>query len=587
MRHWLARSLKRKLSFLLLTSILVPLLSLGFFVYETAAMLTEEKSKQTGMNLLRQIDTNLEFVLQDVEGMSVFLIGQKDIQSYLDKDGIYGNKQTEIIGFLTNLLFSKEYISDITIYPQNGLSLLSTSTILHSGYYDKNGQNRHQFPAKSTKAWTSLYENKTTLGLKKVISFIRPIRDTNTFQEKGTLMISIDEEAISKYLKRSNIESSGFVVLLDNENRVISGSQRTWLNRYITEFYPGIEFNDGESGFGNYGAGTDKQTVLYYTVPKVGWKLVGFIPFREYTAQNRYVLLVTAAAVGVAIVLIAALILFFVQRVTRPLLSLTNYLRQVNPDEPFPTYTVTSYDEVGQLMHSYNKLSDRIERLTEQVKINESRKKEVDILALQSQINPHFLYNTLSSIHWMSLMNKDQKTAEMVSSLGDFLRFSLNQGLDYTPVKQEVDHARNYVRIQSIRYPDKFDVHFLIDPAMLDHKMLKLLLQPLIENALIHGLQKQEGKGKMYVHAGIQGDRLIFAVQDEGIGMDQDTLRKIEAGLNDTVEPHSGERGSYGLSNVHQRLLLHYDSESGLHIQSIAGKGTKVTFSIPIREEHS
>jgi len=583
--RWLARSLQRKLIFLLLASILVPLVSLGFFVYQIAGRVTEEQAKQTGMNLLRQIDTNLEFVLQDVEGMSVFLIGQKNIQAYLDKDSAYGNAQTEIVGFLTNLLFSKDYISDITIYPHNGLTPLSTSSILRSGYAEQSGQDPNRYPRNSTKHWTSLYENLTTLGVKKVVSFVRPIRDMNTFKEKGTLMISVDEAAIAKYLKRADLRGSGFVLLLDGENRVISGNRRDLLNQKIELSHPGISFEEQGSGSLNYGQGADRMTVLYYTVPKVNWKLVEFIPFKQYTAQNRYVLLLTALAVGVAIALIAGLVLFFVRRVTKPLLSLTDYLRDVNPEEPVPTYAVTSMDEVGQLVRSYNKLSDRIERLTEQVKLNESRKKEADILALQAQINPHFLYNTLSSIHWMSLMNKDKKTAEMVSSLGDFLRFSLNQGQEYCQVGQEIDHTRNYVHIQTIRYPDKFDVEFRVDPSLSNEIMLKLLLQPIIENAMIHGILKREGPGKLLIVAAAEGQRMSFAVHDEGVGMDAAALESLRAGLHDPPGVRPASKGGYGLRNVQQRLLLHYGAESGLKIRSRPGEGTKIAFTIPIRGE--
>jgi two-component system sensor histidine kinase YesM len=268
------------------------------------------------------------------------------------------------------------------------------------------------------------------------------------------------------------------------------------------------------------------------------------------------------------------------------LTELTQYLKDLNPDDTIPTYEVKSTDEVGLLVHSYNKLSDRIGRLKEQVQLNETMKKEADILALQAQINPHFLYNTLSSIHWIALMNKDGQVADMVGALSDFMRFSLNKGEEFCPVQQEISHAQNYAHIQSIRFPEQFDIEFFVDSDMMQMPMLKLLLQPLIENSLIHGIQKKNEKGHVYIHGEMQNGRMNFVVEDTGVGIDNNKLR----GLRKLLLESQGRRlkqeevTSYGLLNVHQRLLLHYGNESGLILDSEAGVGTRISFSIPSEE---
>ncbi|MGV2806466.1 sensor histidine kinase, partial [Clostridium perfringens] len=136
-----------------------------------------------------------------------------------------------------------------------------------------------------------------------------------------------------------------------------------------------------------------------------------------------------------------------------------------------------------------------IVKLTDEVKLNESLKKEADMHALQVQINPHFLYNTLSSIHWLALMNQDVKIAEMVGSLSDFLRFSLNNGQEYCTIQQEIMHVRHYVNIQTIRYPEKFKFEVHVEEELYQHTMLKLLLQPLVENSMLHGILSRDGMG--------------------------------------------------------------------------------------------
>jgi two-component system sensor histidine kinase YesM len=343
---------------------------------------------------------------------------------------------------------------------------------------------------------------------------------------------------------------------------------------------------DDPRGFMNYGSGAAKKTIVYYKVPNVNWTLMAVIPFEQYQAQNRYVLSITALAVGLAMLIIAAFVLFFVQRVTKPLQSLAHSLKDFQPDDDVVAIRVTSSDEVGLLIHSYNKLGERIQRLMNQVQRNEALKKEADMQALQAQINPHFLYNTLASIHWMALMNQDPKIAEMVGSLSDFLRFSLNRGHEYCHVKQEMEHARHYASIQNIRYPNQFEIEFIIDAAIESKWMLKLLLQPLIENAIIHGIMQQQDNGYISVRAQpLNEGWMHFTVEDSGKGLTTEQLQLIRQRLEAPMDQHAGPQGSYGLRNVHQRLQLHYGQDTGLTIESIAGHGTQVSFSIPYKED--
>lgn len=584
MRRWLASSLNRKLSFMLLGAILIPLLSLGVVSYRIAAIETEEKVKQSSMSILRQIDANLEFIVQDVENMSVFLIGQEDIQKYLSNPDRGGHMQTVIMGFLSNLVFSKKYIANITVYPSNGNHPLSNTTIFRTTLSDDFQQKT--FASKpGLKWWSSLYENITSTGTEKVVSLLRPIGSVNTYQPVGILSISVNQAAIQKILLQSGIAGEGYVMLLDRDRHILSGGPEKWLNRPVSEVFPNMEAMGEQRGFLNYDKGAQKKTIVYYKVPNVDWMLMAVIPYERYQAQNRYVLTLTAVAVGIAMLMIAAAVLFFVRKVTKPLRNLTHYLKDIQPEDEIPTYEVTSIDEVGLLMHSYNKLGQRIGRLKEQVQRNESLKKAADMQALQAQINPHFLYNTLASIHWMALMNRDPQIADMVGSLSDFLRFSLNKGSEYCRVRQEIDHVRHYANIQAIRYPNQFEIEFQVDAAAEEEMMLKLLLQPLIENALIHGIQKQKEVGQIKVFVELQADGIYFEVQDTGVGMEPEKLMEIEQLLHIKTDSNIPSAVSYGLRNVHERLRLHYGVESGLTIESAVGQGTKVAFTIPKVEE--
>lgn len=584
MENWLGRSLKHKLSLLIIISVLVPVLSLGLFSYSIAERLTEEKAKGSGLNTLRLLGSYLENMVSDVESLSLYLIGHEEVQDYLrtpEKDVL---KQTRIANLLMTMSISKPYIANVAVEPKFDKPAIAYKSETASTWTDI----AEQFPsyyAEFPKWWSAVHMQETSSeGARDVITMSRPIRSTKKYDDiLGMLKISLLQSEITEHLKQGGLEGSGIVLLLDGAGRILAGPDEFSKNGSLVAYYPGINSFTGASGWFEYGTGIDKKTVLYYDMPNVEWKLVGIIPVQAYKSQNQYFLTLTAVAVSLAMLFVIAFVLFLIQKVTNPLSKLTKFLKKSSPDEPLPTLPVTTIDEVGQLIISYNRMSSRIEKLADEVKKNESLKKEADMMALQAQINPHFLYNTLSSVHWMALMKGEGRIADMVGSLSDFLRFSLNNGQEYCTVNQEISHIDNYVNIQSIRYPDKFLYEADIPSELLERKMLKLLLQPLIENAMIHGILKREGVGHISVRAEAGEETIAFVVEDDGVGMSGERLEELRGRIASKLDPegvsdYSG--GSYGLRNVHNRLLLHYGPDAGLHIESKEGEGTRVTFTI-------
>ncbi|GIP24273.1 sensor histidine kinase [Paenibacillus sp. J22TS3] len=586
MENWLGRSLKRKLSLLIIIVTLVPLISLGFFSYKMAEGLTEEKAIITGMNTLRQLEAYLDTMVKDAENMSLFLIGHSGVQDYL-KSQVYDlRQQTTIISFLTNLAFSKPYVANIIIDSMGEKRSISQKSLIRSEFKDIT-ETVPDYYKDHPKWWSDVHRQWTSDGVSQVITLARPIRSLDKYKQIGKVQINLNQAVIARQIQQAVLEKNGFVLLLDEKDRIIAGPSDMGINHPITGYYPDLKPLRDASGYLDYGTGSDKKTILYKKMSGVNWKLVGIIPSQEYRSQNHYFLTLTAIAVTVAILFVIALVLFLIQRITNPLSTLTKFLKKASPDEPLPAIPVKSIDEVGQLIISYNRLSSRIVKLTDEVKLNESLKKEADMQALQIQINPHFLYNTLSSIHWLALMNQDHKIADMVGSLSNFLRFSLNSGQEYCPVQQEILHVQNYVNIQSIRYPDKIRFEVLSDPGIQDRYMLKLLLQPLVENAMLHGILKRDGIGTIKIEIRqTDEDSLHFAVADDGVGMPDERLQWLRSQLTgspvqDREKPSSG---GYGVRNVHNRLVLHYGKEAGLHMESTEGGGTRISFTIPSQD---
>jgi two-component system sensor histidine kinase YesM len=581
MVQWMNSSLRAKLSIIMLISTMVPLLSFGAFTYVISSNVTEAKMKQSGINTLGQMESKLEFVLNDIESMSIFLIGQNDIQRYLKSPQEDKQTRTRILNSMANLASSKPYISNILLYPNSQEIPLSTATIYESDLKEQ----IDVFQVKE-KTWTGLYNMVDYAGEHKILTFIRPMRSIYTFKNIGWLLISLDEEVLAQNWSEPKLgEGRGQVALLDEKGIVISATEKEWLSQPFDTQYPGVWPTLGQSVYGETSSGKaeEKRNVLYYRSQSIDWTLVGTIPYELNRAQNLFILQLTGAAVGITILINAGLVLFVIQRVTNPLRILARLLTKLNPDEPMPMYQPTSSDEIGRLGQSYNMLGKHIKELKEQLIRNETRKKEADIRALEAQINPHFLYNTLSSIHWMALTTEEKRIAEMVGALGDFLQFSLNKGNEFCPLHQEISHIENYTQIQSIRFPDKFEIDYFIDAELQDKYMLKLLLQPLLENSMIHGIQKKEGKGTIAVYVEKLDNRMYFQVLDDGIGMTEERLLAVRNSLEVTND-QDGPIENYGLRNVNERLRLHYGSDAILHIDSKRNAGTRIAFSIPIME---
>lgn len=577
MKKWFRRSLQNQLTVFMLLAVLLPICLLGLFYYFSAVNLSKERATISGQSSLQQLEETLEFIVNDVNNMSLFLIGNEDVQSYLKKDQASVQQRRDIYGVLSNLTLSKPYMANILIEPLNGNPEVSTIPILTterdlSSYRTGN------------KWWSSLYNNKTSIESQDVISMYRPIRSTYDYHLIGHLSIILKQRAIEDYLQSIEFEWDGTVLLMDKGSVLALAGKYNDLggDEEIKKLYSLVNGDATEQAF-TYQINGKKSTILSTTLPDVGWNLIGIIPFEEYSAQNRYFLFLTIISVVVAVLLVSGFVLFFVRKVVGPLSILTKALRSSSPSEGMEELPLHSNDEVGQLVVSYNRLNSRIQSLMGHIKKNESNKRKVDLQALQAQINPHFLYNTLASVHWMALVVNQKNISEMVSSLSTFLRFSLNKGSEYCTVEQELSHLENYVNIQKIRYPGEFRLEINMPEDVKQLYILKLVLQPLVENSIIHGvLPAGDQRGVIKVEGEWDQTNLYVTVSDNGVSISDKQVKQLHEhfSTDENGEVVVGE--NYGLRNVNLRLLLHYGSNARLHITSDPNNGTTIRTIIPL-----
>lgn len=287
-------------------------------------------------------------------------------------------------------------------------------------------------------------------------------------------------------------------------------------------------------------------------------------------------------------VLIFALTLFLSYQIpksiTRPLQKLTEVTEQVAEGNLTVRSDVQTGDEVGVLSDSLNTMIDKINGLLEQVTKEQVRLRKAEFELLQSQINPHFLYNTLDAIIWLAEAGEQKKVVSMVRSLSEFFRTSLNRGKDIIPVKEEVLHVRSYLEIQQVRYQDILNYEIDMPEELGRYMIPKITIQPLVENALYHGIKNKRGSGTIHIRGRRQEGLLVIEIEDDGIGISKERLWQVNDGIRKKVLTG---KDIYGLYNVNERIRLNFGEEYGINIESTYGEGTVVRIKLPCLEELS
>ena len=263
---------------------------------------------------------------------------------------------------------------------------------------------------------------------------------------------------------------------------------------------------------------------------------------------------------------------------TRKIEELTKNMDQVNHGSREVTVSSDSEDEVGILINSFHNMMDEINRLIDEVYVNKIALKEYELKALQAQINPHFLYYTLDNIVWLIDGNEPDEAVEMVVTLSEFFRLVLSKGKEFITIRQEEQHISSYLQIQEKRYHDILDYHIYIDPEIYEYQIPKLTLQPLVENALYHGIKYKRSRGMIEITGTKEGENLYLTVADDGVGMDEDELKKLGKEIS---RPCKETESGFGLANVNERIRMYFGAEFGMKIWSEKGSGTRITIEIP------
>jgi two-component system sensor histidine kinase YesM len=337
-----------------------------------------------------------------------------------------------------------------------------------------------------------------------------------------------------------------------------------------------IPILDTESAVWNEGG----KNYLTDRSDRTGWYVVSVSFDSDAETGWPYVQMMNAL-IGLVLFIIVGLVTNFITRgVTKPLRQLQSGMRSVETGEFRQAGSLEGTDEIRELAREYDIMVGRIGELMEQNVKDQELKRKSDLKALQAQINPHFLYNTLDSIIWMGEMNKNNEVVKMTSALSRLFRISISKGRELIPLRDEIEHVRSYLTIQEMRYKDKFRYLIDIPEELMDFTVLKITLQPLVENAIYHGIRSVDYVGLIEIAGRSEGDDLIMTVKDNGEGMDVEQLASLLDKIDDEEVQGKGTSGT-GVRNVHERIRLYFGPQYGLDYESRNGVGTTISIRIP------
>ena len=530
---------------------------------------------------------NIEYYLQDVNELARNMILDEQIVGLLGdmpRSGTNPDAQRGLDAVVKKYQYLQSYITDISILDERN------ETFLNFDYDYKNAPFAEQwyleyanFP--SERYFTGLHpsiirgSNLRSIDGFTYLARIYDLADPTRYL--GTLAIELDAGVITQAVRQSNGgEETEWSTVVFNENGHVMFRPEQDSGGALEQSPPWQK--SPEQAQAEIRINGVPMAAVYSQSDKFGWSMTSYTEksglTRPLTGVRWFILTLGA------ICFIVALVLAFVisRSITGPIKALMRNIQQIEKGNFDAELTVRSGDELEKLGNLLNRMSGNIKQLIERNRVEERLKRKAELTALQAQINPHFLYNTLESINWLAVRKKELAISEVLTNLGKFFRISLSRGAAFISLRQELEHVKYYVEIQKFRYPHKFDADIRMEANAGECFLPKLLLQPLVENALMHGLSERERDGRIELYARRSEGALLVDIRDNGAGMDEERLHDIQEKLAGRLR--STANRSYGLINVQERIKLAFGEAYGLSIDS-DGRGTEVRLTLPLLAE--
>lgn len=575
--------IKRKLVFSFLLLIIFPALLIGLLSLYWSSTLLKQKTGQYARDILLETGKNIQVKLQEAELLSFQVVSNMDIHEALKMTNHGFLSEYEKLYFeriihtqIRELISSVPDIAAIQIISNTNASyyINPASLSLETMRLEEEGK-RILEEADGSVCWFDTDPASRTTAMGRVIN-----SHTN-LQKIGFVIIYLRESVIFNTFGQAELFGYGELLIINEQGNIVSCRDKAMLgsqNQFTApEMIRGVTAGD----FHTLNISGSNYYVTYRSVEGTSWRLLCYIPTMEYDKDILWLRYWIWLIILIACLLSVAVSIAISNGISRPVRDLSRKMLQIGDGDFSVTSSYASKDEIGVLSLHFNKMVEQVKQLIRKVYQEELLKQKAELKSLRMQINPHFLYNSLESINWMARIRGVPEIGKMVKALGDLMRASIS-GEDFVAVEEEIRNIDNYLTIQKFRYGEKVSVGFEIDPGILQFNIPKLILQPIVENAIVHGIEKKVGNGGIIITGKDLAERIQLQVKDDGVGMEEETAAKILTD-NDQFQPEGHTR--IGLKNVDRRIRMYYGEENPITITSKPGEGTTVTICIP-KQEH-
>ena len=567
-------TIKRKLLFINMIVAFLPVMVFGILITRVYEDAVDKRTRQSVQDSSVVIADRITRVLKDAENCSNYLTVNinKVMQTKTTTKKLTLAEQKAITNelYVAKIVFDEinsiAFIStDEKVYVSDNTILTNTEAILKSDQLEtlkKTSGKSIWFPCEAREFLVQdISEPVLTLG-KKVVQI-------NTGETLGYLFLNVDISAIENNLTNQLINYR----LVDENKTVISSVVSS---EYIDEANVKVLLSKAINNQVKYYLGR-KYYISNYEIADYEWQLIGITDMNEFNVEAKNILYL-GAAIAFAAILLEILLSYYLSRmITVPLLKLKNGAEEIAGGNMDLRLHFKSEDEIGQLGNSFNDMTEQVQELLVKVNYEAKKKREYELSLLQEQVKPHFLYNSLDIVIKLSEMNRHSESRRAVRRLADYYRNSLSDSKEIITIAQEIKIVEDYLELQRIRYNDVFTYEVVIDEDILLLLVPKLTLQPLIENAIYHGMKYKDEAGILRITGRKMEEGVILSVEDNGVGMSQENC---EALLQNNPEGH------FGVYSVNHRIKLFFGEEYGIAIQSEAGKGTKIDVLLPAKSEY-
>lgn len=534
--------------------------------------LMKEKTIAYMQNIMQHVSRNIDIQLQRIDQDSLLFFQNNEIYRFFTYDkpintSDYFELRFNTETFLTNFLISHPNIESIYLISRDDRIV---ETVV--GGLNSNDIALFKEAASKGSGKTIWLKTITSKQGNQVIPVVREINDFKTIKPIGTIVMYFRENNLSNMLYDQDLTIKGEIKVIDSQGNVISGikSEETPIRDIGL-----MEKIDNNTFF-------DKQTNYYYTYyisDYTNWTYLYRVPqsglFHSIDTIRNWVMVFAFTFMIVAIVSANAI----ANNISKRIIRIVREMKQAELNKLSVNVSSDGNDELTYLAHSFNQMMQQLrEMIIKETELHRMQH-ELEMRALQAEINPHFLYNTLEAINWMGRKNNMNEICEMTSMLADIMRYSIDKRKGLVKLSQEVEHIKKYLGIQKIRFRDNLSVFIDLPKSIMDTNIPKLTLQPIVENAIIHGLADKLEPGIIRMTGEVNNCVITLHIEDNGCGMNDELIHQM------LFQQNTAKGKSIGLTNVNKRIQLFFGDRYGLDIFSVAGKGTRVTVRLPLQIE--